>query len=410
MTRKNRKIKPDRELGIYVHIPFCRSKCAYCDFYSLPCAGIEKERGKQMRRYADSVLLQLEDMSDRTASHLVSSIFFGGGTPTVMNTALLGDILDTVYENYKVADSAEITIEANPATVDLKALKKLLKFGFNRLSLGLQSANQNELASLSRIHTYDEFVSTYNDAREAGFENINVDLMYGIPEQTKASLRNTLELVTGLDPEHISLYGLKIEDGTPFAKNIERLVLPDEDTECDMYLDSIDFLSEKGYFQYEISNFAKPGSECAHNLKYWNCVDYLGFGCAAHSYFDGKRFAMPRDIDQYMEALESKGGTDSAVTDEQEISPAESVSEYVMLKLRTNEGVDTAVFYRRFGLDFEAMYEKYLPIYVDNGFMEHRDGRYSFTPKGMYVSNYILSAMLDFEKLPASKFTSAVDS
>lgn len=400
-----------KPLGLYLHIPFCNSKCAYCDFYSIPSAGEEF-----MRRYSDALILQMEDYSKAAKGYKIDSIFVGGGTPTVLPVKCMSNIIDAVYRNFDVDHKAEFTMESNPATVSLATLSKYRRAGVNRLSIGLQSADDSELRQLSRIHNRTEFEAAYASARKAGFDNINIDIMYGIPLQTSDSFNSTLNYVTSLDPEHISMYGLKIEEGTPFYKNRDTLTLPDEDTEAEMYFDGISHLQAKGYNHYEISNFARPGFECRHNLKYWNCREYLGLGPAAHSYFADHRFSFKRDMGLYVDTLETNaenGITDNdgsklldfeeyqrtVLTDEMyTISPKERIGEYIMLRLRLTEGISAYDFKKNFGIDFDNAYGKRLGIYVDNGFMRHEYGRYFFTPKGMYVSNYILSSILDFDE------------
>ena len=335
-----------KSLGLYIHIPFCKAKCAYCDFCSVSGTGDE-----DMRRYVDALLLQMEDYSKAAKNYSVDTIFIGGGTPTVLPAKYVCDLIDGIYRNFDVPKKAEFTMEANPATVSGATLAKYRRAGVNRLSIGLQSANQEELSALSRIHTREDFEASYLAARNAGFHNINVDIMYGIPLQTPDSFNRTLDYVTKLEPEHISMYGLKIEDGTPFAAARDTLILPDEDSEADMYFDGIRYLEAKGFRHYEISNFALPGYECRHNLKYWNCDEYLGLGCAAHSYFRNLRFSFKRDIPLFIDAMEadvSHGGTLTgdgvAVTYDQyknaglvdelyTITPDERVGEYIMLRL-----------------------------------------------------------------------------
>ncbi len=400
-----------KKLGLYVHIPFCHAKCAYCDFYSQSGAS-----DALMQRYADALLLQMEDYSAAARGHVVDTVFIGGGTPTALPVDTMCEIISGIKRNFNVSRGAEFTIEANPATVSLASLKKYRKMGVNRLSIGLQSAQADELAALSRIHTLEDFEASYKAARQAGFDNISVDIMYGIPLQTADSFARTLDYVTAIAPEHISVYGLKIEEGTPFARLRDTLILPDEDTEADMYLDCILSLAARGYGQYEISNFAKPGRECRHNLKYWNAEEYLGLGCAAHSYFNNMRFSMKRDMMLYVDSMEAdmtKGGMltgDGIFMEEQHLkkaqpvdemyslSPNERVGEYIMLRLRLCEGVSSTAFAARFGMNFDALYGRRLQLYIDNGFMVYDGDRYFFTPKGMYVSNYILSTILDFDK------------
>ena len=287
----------------------------------------------------------------------------------------------------------------NPATADKKLLKKLRRAGVNRLSIGLQSAHNHELAALSRIHNVGDFTECFQMAREAGFDNINIDVMYGIPEQTKGSFMETLAFVVSMKPEHISMYNLRIEDGTPFGEKKHMLPLPDEDTECEMYFDGIAYLESQGYHQYEISNFARDGYECRHNLRYWLGQEYIGCGPAAHSYFGGRRFSLRRSLAQYCKLLETKGTSlPSSLLDESYvIDRKEEVAEYLMLRLRLKSGIDTADFKARYGADFDEVFGRKLEIYIRHGFMVHENGHYAFTPRGMFVSNEILSKIIPFE-------------
>lgn len=400
-----------KNLGLYIHIPFCHAKCPYCDFYSQ--SGADESL---MERYTDALLLQMEDYASACDTYNIDTVFIGGGTPTALPVTFMQDIISGIRRNFHLHKNAEFTMEANPATVSSAALQTYRKLGVNRLSLGLQSANEDELSALSRIHSADDFLGSYKLARSAGFENINVDIMYGIPLQTAESFARTLDFVTALDPEHLSLYGLKIEEGTPFFRQKDTLVLPDEDTEADMYLDAIRYLNVKDYRHYEISNFAKPGFECRHNLKYWNCEEYLGLGCAAHSYFGNMRFSTKRDLGLYIDAMEAditNGGLltsdgsalcDDAIRKAQPteemytLSDNERIGEYIMLRLRLTDGISSSEFEKRFNLNFDALYGRRLNIYINGGFMQYDGDRYSFTPKGMYVSNYILSTILDFDE------------
>lgn len=380
----------EKKLGLYIHIPFCEHKCDYCDFYSLT-------NFDDYVRFTDTILLQMEDYAEMASEYVVDTIFIGGGTPTVLPVKRMLEIIDGIYRNFNVSENVEFTMEANPATVNKKMLKKYYKAGVNRLSFGLQSANDDELGALSRIHTFDDFVESYRMARAVGFENINVDIMYGIPGQTKGSLGYTLEQVCDLEPKHISLYGLKIEEGTPFYERKDKLELPDEDTEFEMYKYAIEYLGFRGYWQYEISNFASEGYKCRHNLKYWTCGEYLGIGPAAHSYFEDRRFSYKRSADMFMDALEYVNSGVDIIEDDYVISPEEKADEYIMLKLRLTEGLNVAEFKEKFGFDFGERFAKELKLYINNGFMEFSNGHYSFTPKGMYVSNYILSTFMSFE-------------
>lgn len=392
----------EKRLGLYIHIPFCEHKCDYCDFYSLT-------KFDDYVRFVDTMLLQMEDYAAQTKDYIVDTVFIGGGTPTVLPVKRMLEIIDGIYRNFNISSDVEFTMEANPATVNLKMLKKYRKAGVNRLSFGLQSAIDTELESLSRIHTFDEFVDSYEMARAAGFENINVDIMYGIPGQTRHSLGYTLEQVCDLEPKHISLYGLKIEEGTPFYNKRKKLELPDEDTEYEMYKYAIDYLAFRGYWQYEISNFSTDGYKCRHNLKYWDCQEYLGIGPAAHSYFNDRRFSYKRSVDMFMDALEYVDAGIDIIEEDYTVTAEERVDEYIMLRLRLTEGIDVNEFKEKFGKDFGAMFEKELKLYIDNGFMEFKDGHYSFTPKGMYVSNYILSSFLSFDSDIAKNIANGLD-
>ena len=392
----------EKKLGLYIHIPFCEHKCDYCDFYSLT-------KFEDYVRFVDAMLLQMEDYAAQTKDYIVDTIFIGGGTPTVLPVKRMLEIIDGIYRNFNVSPNVEFSMEANPATVNLKMLKKYRKAGVNRLSFGLQSALDSELESLSRIHTFDEFVDSYEMAKTAGFENINVDIMYGIPGQTRHSLGYTLEQVCDLEPKHISLYGLKIEEGTPFYNRRKKLELPDEDAEFEMYKYAIDYLSFRGYWQYEISNFSTDGYKCRHNLKYWDCQEYIGIGPAAHSYFKDRRYSYKRSVDMFMDALEYVDAGIDIIEEDYTISAEERVDEYIMLRLRLAEGINVNEFKEKFDKDFGAMFEKELKLYISNGFMEFKNGHYFFTPKGMYVSNYILSSFLSFDSDIAKNIARGLD-
>ncbi len=389
-------------LGLYLHIPFCKSKCAYCDFYSL-------SQRNDYQRYVDALSLHIQDYSENIKDYTIDSVFIGGGTPTVLPKKNLIELIDLIYHNLNIANDAEFTIECNPATADYNLFKKLRSMGVNRLSIGMQSTCENELKLLSRIHTFEDFEECFTAARSAGFDNINVDLMYGIPEQSEASLKMSLESLCDKGPEHISLYGLKIEPNTEFFDIKNTLALPCEDNEYAMYETSINILNNYGYEQYEISNFSKPGFECKHNLKYWNCEEYLGLGPAAHSYLNGSRFSFKRDIDLYMNMLEQENYTEELIDEYYDISNGERMGEYVMLQLRLNRGIDTEDFNQKFNLSFDDLYAKYLKVYIQNGFMEKTSSGYAFTTKGKYVSNYILSAILDFDSNIMSNIAKGTD-
>ena len=383
-----------KRLGIYIHVPFCKSKCAYCDFNSSVCQSAER-----MTAYVDALVAHMESYRAAAQNYEPNTVFIGGGTPTALPPEELFRIVKAVKHNFKLTKNAEFTIEANPATVSYDTLAKLRRMGVNRLSMGLQSAHENELQALSRVHTRKDFAHSFKMARDAKFDNINVDLMFGIPYQTTETLLHTIRYLTRVQPEHISLYDLKIEPGTPFYKNYSEIApyLPDDDTEADMYISAIEMLRNAGYYQYEISNFARPGHMCAHNLKYWNCDEYLGFGVSAHSYFNGSRFSFTADVDRYMQGVTVKDSR-VRITDECDIlEERERMGEYIMLRLRLTAGLDVREFFRRFGMSFETLYAGKCQKFIQNGFMTVKNGVYALTPSGMFISNYILSDLLEFE-------------
>lgn len=376
-----------------MHIPFCMSKCKYCDFYSFPGSDEEAQNN-----YISAMMLQMEDISENCRDHEADTVYIGGGTPSVLSQKQLARLIDALKHNFSISKSAEITIEANPGTVDEKKLRALKKLGINRLSMGLQSSNNAELAALGRIHTAKDFDSAFRAARAAGFDNISVDVMYGIPLQTRESLCRTLEFVTMLSPEHISLYCLKVEDGTPFAamRDEGKLVLPDDDTQYEMYSGAVEFLAAHGYKRYEMSNFAREGYESRHNLKYWNCDEYIGLGASAHSYFGGERYSVVGNVSTYIDGLEILEAGIDIIEGSRVIEKVESMNEYVMLRMRLEDGVDPVLFKQLYGVDFGERFGVYLDEYIKDGFVTKRGGSYAFTTKGMFVSNYILSAVLDF--------------
>ena len=296
-------------LGIYIHIPFCKSKCGYCDFCS------HAPRDGETDRYLNALMLHMQDLAEAAKDYAVDTVFIGGGTPTLLSKKQMKTLLACVRDSFSIEKGAEFTVEANPGTVDKAYLRALVFMGVNRISFGLQSADDRELAALGRIHTCSEFLESYTAARAAGFRNINVDLMYGIPYQTEESFRKTLAFVKDLAPEHISVYGLKIEEGTPFYAKRDRLPLPDEETEYKMYRMADAELSAAGYKHYEISNYARQGFESRHNKRYWLDEKYLGFGVAAHSYFNGQRYAYTEDMEKYMREMEHPHDMASILTE-----------------------------------------------------------------------------------------------
>ena len=373
-------------LGIYIHIPFCASKCYYCDFCSVSAAKRDK-----IDAYVSALLNEIKVFAQgQKTKRQVDTLYFGGGTPTLLSIDNFSDILSCVKDCFELFPEAEITVEANPKTASAEKLSQMRGLGINRLSIGMQSVHNGELKALGRIHSFEDFESFYADARETGFDNISVDLMYGIPEQTADSFETSVRKLLELTPEHISSYCLKIEEGTRFYQRRDSLVLPTEDTVCDMYENMGNILQSAGYNKYEISNFARPGRESRHNLKYWQYDDYIGFGSGAHSFFEGKRFANSRDIDAYI----MTGGLGVRECEEV-ISSSEAENEYIMLGMRLAKGIDIPEYQLRFKKDFSQGFGKKLQKFSPE-FVILSENNCRFTDKGMFVSNYILSEILDF--------------
>ena len=367
-------------LGLYIHIPFCKAKCAYCDFYSLA------HSEEKMDAYTAALLRHLEEVAPRAAGMQVDTVYFGGGTPSYLGPARLIRILQTVQRRYDVTRDAEITLEANPDSAgDWRALRKLRRAGFNRLSLGVQSTDDELLRRIGRVHTYEQVQQAVTAARKAKLTNLSLDLIYGLPGQTMEDWQRTLADAVALGPEHLSCYGLKLEEGTPLWQQRQALTLPDDDAQADMYLYTVAALSEAGYGQYEISNFARAGRESRHNLKYWRMQEYAGFGPGAHSDFGGVRYGYVRDLDAYIAGrlVLAEAETDGTLARD---------FEYVMLSLRTAEGIDRRTFENRYRQRFEAM-ERLFVRYEEAGLAQRTEGGWRLTPRGFLVSNSIIVAL-----------------
>ncbi len=373
-------------MELYLHMPFCVRKCAYCDFLSFPT-----DQATQ-NRYAKRLMEDIDVMGEKYGEIPVETIFIGGGTPSVPDSALIAEIMEHVRKAFHVAEDAEVSMEANPGTVTREKLTDYRRAGINRMSFGLQSANDRELKLLGRIHTWAEFLESFHLARECGFTNLNIDLMSALPGQTCESWKDTLKRVTDLDPEHISAYSLIIEDGTPFGEKYGseegRKLLPDEDSEREMYHETKRFLRDCGYERYEISNYAKPGRECRHNIGYWTGVPYLGLGLGASSYMDGCRFTVNSDMKQY---LEEKPGM---FTDVEKLTKKDMEEEFFYVGLRMTAGVSLSEFERRFGVSAKDVYPGLMETFVEEKAAELRDDRFVLTDYGLDVSNYIMAQFL----------------
>ena len=372
-----------RSLGLYLHIPFCLSKCRYCDFCSFPRTDTET-----MAAYTRELCRRLEAHAPLCKDYVVDTVYLGGGTPCLLPLSEMERIFSTLRACYSLSGDAEITCECNPAATDRAYLRALRTMGVNRLSIGVQSAHENELRLLGRAHSFGDVKKLFDDARAVGFDNVSADLMYGIPDQTLESFASSIDAVCDLSPTHISSYALSIEEGTPFFAMQDRLSLPDEDTEFAMYELLERTLAARGYARYEISNFAKPDKESRHNLRYWKGEEYLGFGVAAHSDFGGARFGNSREFAAFLR------GED--ITAEYGVSSKEErEEEYVMLRLRLAEGIDLDAYQKRTGKSFAERYPN-VPSLLRDGFLQETNGRIAFTTRGFFVSNAILSDMFAF--------------
>ena len=377
------------KLGIYIHIPFCRSKCDYCDFYSL--AGQEG----RMDDYQKALLAHMKETAPQTRGWQIDTVYFGGGTPSFYGEKRLRELLRLIGKRFDLARDAEITVECNPDSVDLKMLQALRRAGVNRLSLGVQSACDRELQSLHRPHDFQQAVQAVALARKAKFQNLSLDLIYGLPCQELAGWQDTVEQILSLKPEHLSCYGLKVEEGTPLDYRVSRgEKLPDDDAQADMYLWTVERLEKEGYRQYEISNFARSGFQSRHNLKYWMGRPYIGFGPGAHSDFGGRRYSFVRDLEGYISGV-LEGGT---VIDSSDLIPArERGSEYLMLRLRTARGIEEWEYRREFFLDFDPIEQK-LEDYERHGWAERHERRWNLTPKGFLISNQLIGDLLTVQE------------
>ncbi len=376
-------------LGIYIHIPFCRSKCDYCDFYSLSgCEG-------RMDAYQKALLAHIRETAQLARGYQVDSVYFGGGTPSYYGEKRLREILALIRRRFSLAKGAEITVEGNPDSLDPKSLVRLRRAGVNRLSVGMQSADDAQLAALHRPHTFAQTAEAVAAARTAKIKNLSLDLMFGLPGQDLASWQDSVEKALDLHPEHLSCYGLKVEDGTPLAGRVARgETLPGDDAQADMYLWMVDRLERAGYHQYEISNFAMPGSESRHNLKYWLGREYIGFGPGAHSDFGGRRYSFLRDLDEYIAAVLDGGD----LIDESELIPKrERSGEYLMLRMRTACGIDEWEYRREYFMNFDPIESK-LSFFEHKGLATRNNHRWRFTPQGFLVSNQLIGELLDCQE------------
>lgn len=409
-----------RDLSIYIHIPFCVRKCLYCDFLSFAASA------EEIDSYVNLLLRQIKSEAVYYRDHKVVSVFLGGGTPSLLPAEETGRILQAVRENYRMSEEAEITMECNPGTVTAEKLDNYITHGINRLSIGLQSTQDEELTCIGRIHDYETFLHTYREARAAGFANINIDLMAALPGQSMASYRESLERVADLAPEHISAYSLILEEGTPLYEQKEQYHFPTEDEDREMYRMTKEYLAKQGYRRYEISNYAREGYACRHNQVYWQRGDYVGFGLGAASMVLDVRWSMPQRMKEYKDYVEDMhmyvgnvprqaGGTGQADGTRQTLeegmnredglpyrhfpgahvlTAGEQMEEFMFLGLRMMCGVDCRVFYEKFGQEMEAVYGPVLAQMTAQGLMR-KEGEYiRLTDRGIDVSNYVMAEFL----------------
>ena len=369
------------KLGLYVHIPYCVRKCNYCDFCSLPNGKCEVPDF-----YVDALCKEISSYKEQGKRRL-DTIYFGGGTPSLLSMSKMQRIVASIRDSFEISESAEITFEANPGTLTPEKAQGYKALGFNRVSMGLQSIHEKEMKKLGRIHNYQDFITSFNLLREAGFDNINVDLMYGIPYQTKETFEKTLKAVTALSPEHISAYGLILEEGTPLFSEKDLLPFPTTDEECDMYELACLTLRESGYEHYEISNYARAGKRSRHNMLYWNLADYIGVGAAAHSYLEGTRYYNTADVEEYIRGILEGSPC-------REESDVDLAFEYVMLKLRLADGFILSDYEKKFGTPFLKGKEDAIDKFIKAGLVTLLDGRIRLTERGFYLSNSILVEIL----------------
>lgn len=392
----NRKNAKEKKLGIYVHIPFCKSRCAYCDFYS---NGGEKEP-RVVDHYLQALSDHMREAGKMSGDHIVDTIYFGGGTPSYFGAENLNKIMDEIHRNFRISKNPEITFEANPDSINEKSLKKLLRAGFNRISIGVQSADDGILEILGRPHSFRQAREAMEMARKVGFANISLDLMYGLPEQSLDNWLHSVEAAVNLRPEHISCYALKIEENTPFWAIRDKLNIANDDLQQKMYLFASQYLRENGYEHYEISNFAKKGFASKHNMKYWTGGEYLGFGPSAASDFGDKRFTIMPDLKGYIEGIAKHG---QVISECETILPRARASEYLMLCLRTNQGIDPVEYEKRFLLSFAPL-KKFLERCAADDYAVFEGGRWKLTERGWFISNPIIVQLQEEQERSPSIF------
>ena len=370
-------------LGIYLHIPYCLHKCGYCDFNSHP------ENLEESEVYVSALLSEIGRYSTKLTGKTVSTVFFGGGTPTLLPAASLDKLLNNVKNHFNLSSDCEITVEANPATVKQETLEQIRSSGFNRISIGVQSFSADELKLLERVHNEEEIHTTVDRARQAGFDNLSLDLMFGLPGQSPEKWKSNLRKALEKKPDHISAYSLTIEPATSFFKLHERglLQLPAEETQLEMFQNTIDTLQSAGYEQYEISNYARPGFESRHNLNYWDNGEYLGLGAGASSYLNGERFKNTNLPSRYIREVQAGG---SAVESTEKLAPLHAMGETIMLGLRRLKGIAINDFENRFQISFKKVYGKVIDPLLDEGLITLNQTHMALSRKGLYLADSVI--------------------
>lgn len=373
--------------SIYIHIPFCVKKCGYCDFLSF------SKSEEIFEEYIIAVLRELQEKKEELSEHKIQTIFIGGGTPSMLPPKMLGKIMSFLMDHCNLADNIEITMEVNPGTMEISKLREWKSMEINRLSIGLQAWQNRLLKVLGRIHTCEEFIKNYVQARDAGFQNINLDIMFALPSQTLNDWEETLENVLKLRPQHVSAYSLIYEDGTPFMEKLRAGKLEETSEELDrtMYALAKKMMWDKGYQQYEISNFSLPGFESQHNCVYWRDEEYWGIGLGSHSYVNGIRYANTRDLKKYL----ASHGKREAITEQiEKLSLETQMAEFMFMGLRLTQGVEKDRFYQRFGEEMLHVYEKEISQLIEEGLLDYRKDRICLTERGIDISNYVFEKFL----------------
>lgn len=371
------------ELGIYIHIPFCKQKCFYCDFCSFA------NKNEMQEKYVETVINEIKNITHKE-KYTVTTIYLGGGTPSILNPEYIKNILQEIKSSFKILDDAEITIEINPGTVNEEKLKRYKEYGINRLSIGLQSANDKILKNIGRIHDYKQFEETFFFARKCGFKNINVDLMIGLPTQAIEDVKQTLEKIIQKNPEHISVYSLIIEEGTIIEKliNENKLQLPDEETERIMYWTVVNELKENGYNQYEISNFSKKTYESKHNTNCWKQRQYIGLGTSAHSYLNKKRYSNTNNIEEYIKNIQ-ESNISKNITIHEEQTEESTMNEYMLLGLRMIQGININEFKQKFKTDPTIKYKEILEKLQKENLIQITKTSIKLTKQGIDLGNIV---------------------